>query len=101
MLFSDRIAHRRGATILPNNGVVDRFACYTIPDNGGLPLVGDTNSGNIRCRQVRLCKSQGDSRHLCFPDLNRIMLDPSGRRVYLPMFLLADRDDGTIVVEDD
>ena len=41
------LANFRRAPALPDNGVVNRPACLFIPDNGGFPLVCDSDCRDL------------------------------------------------------
>src|SRR5690606_34960325 len=47
----ERITPRRRASVLPDNGIIDRLARIAIPDQRGLPLIGDADGRNILRRQ--------------------------------------------------
>ena len=66
-----------GTAILPYNGIVNGFFCIYIPNDGGLTLIGDTNSGNVQTVDIDSRDSLGDDRSLGRPDLIRIVLHPS------------------------
>ena len=41
------LAQRRGAAVLPDDGVVDRLAGGAVPDTRGLALIGDADAGDV------------------------------------------------------
>src|SRR5690606_11151909 len=82
------LAERRGATVLPDNGLVDGAPRASIPDYSGLALVGDTNARHLlRChaslRQCRATDLQGDT-----PDLLSVMFNPATGGIMLGELLL-------------
>ena len=46
----------RRPAALPDNGVAYRLARFPVPQNGGFPLIGDADGGDIRGRQFALLK---------------------------------------------
>jgi hypothetical protein len=71
-----------------------------IPDHGRLALVGDPDSRDVTPTDPRTLES--GSHHLlrAFPNLHRIVFDPSRLRVDLLMLALIHRDDIALAVED-
>ena len=65
------------ATILPDNGVVNRLTSIAIPYDSGLPLIRNADGGQICCfdrSRLQSLQGYGDlGRH----DLFRIVLDPA------------------------
>src|SRR5580704_8906074 len=41
------VAERRGATVLPDNRVVNRLSGFAVPYDGGLSLIGNPECGNV------------------------------------------------------
>ena len=71
--FGQVLAHRRSATILPHDGIVQRFARAAVPGNNGLTLIGNAN----RCyRLVDLRTQLSERLHRGRPDLCRVVFDP-------------------------
>src|SRR3982074_1318687 len=56
---SQFVAERRGATILPNDCVMNRFTGFAIPNNGGFALIGDADAGDIFGRGAGATESLG------------------------------------------
>ena len=46
-LLFQPIAVISGASVLPDNGVVNRLACFAVPQQCGLSLIGDAYAGNL------------------------------------------------------
>ena len=67
-----------GATILPDQGPVDRLACRSIPEEAGLPLVGDADRPDAIGGHAGLGKRALDRRTDRGPDLLHIMLHLAG-----------------------
>ena len=47
------LAERGGSSVLPDDCIIDRFARLAIPDERRLALIGDTDGGNVSCRNSR------------------------------------------------
>src|SRR4030081_1712288 len=87
-----------GASVLPDDRVVDRLACLAVPHHRGLALVGDADGRDVLSvylREGALYDPLGP-----LPDLHRVVLYPTWLRIDLLMFLLRDGDDLAAVVED-
>ena len=78
------------AAALPDNGVVDRLAGVTVPDDGRLALVRDTDGGDVLRRRADLVHSRQRHAELGRPDLVGVMLDPAGLGEILGELLLRD-----------
>ena len=87
------VAEGGGAAALPDNGVVDRLAGPGVPQNSGLPLVGDADGGDLlgvdvggihRLRQGPLFRG---------PDLQGIVFHPAGLGIDLVEGMLGPGDD--------
>ena len=91
-LFPDHVAaaaahqviHNLGCPpALPYNGIPDAFPGLPVPEEGGLPLVRDSDRGDfsrIHPAQLHRFPEAGDLR---VQDVPRIMLHPAGLRVML------------------
>ena len=88
------------APALPNDGVVDRTAGGFVPDNGGLPLVGDSNGGDLLRGDTGLGQGLGQHGGLAGPDLHRVMFHPARLGVVLGKFPLSQADDILFPVKD-
>ncbi len=87
------------ARVLPDDGVVVRFASLSIPDDRGLTLVGDPHPSEIAGPHVRCSHSSTDDLFCSLPNLKRIVLDPSRLRVDLFVFLLCHTDRAALAIE--
>src|ERR1700749_3766658 len=85
--------------VLPDDRVVDWMTGFTIPDNGGLTLVGNADSGNRRAIQARTRDGLGGDPCLGRPDFLRVVLDPTRLRINLSKFLLRHRHYIALAVE--
>ena len=101
LVASQFVTDLLGTGILPHNGVIDRVAGVLVPHHGGLALVGDSNGSQLVAVDVGLGQRESDDIANSFPDLDRVVLNPSGTREDLLEFLLADGHDLARVVEDD
>ena len=73
-----------GAPVLPDDGVIDRFAGLTVPDDGGLALVGDADGGDLAGGLDRLAAG----RQRGVPEVLRIVFNPAALRKMLGELLL-------------
>ena len=80
------LAQLRRAAALPHDGVVHRPAGGLVPENGGLPLVGDADAGNVRLQALRRL---GRRPALRLPDLHGVMLHPAGLGIKLAEGILG------------
>ena len=80
---------------------MDRIARRSIPDDRRLALVGDPNRRNLVCFDARLGESAARGAKLTFPDLQRIVLDPTGIGEMLRKFVAVFRRDAPIALEED
>ena len=86
--LTEFVACSRRAAVLPDDGVIDRLARFTIPDDGRLALVGDAHRRDISRPYLGLAKHFNGGAELRCENLERIMFHPSGLRVDLREFLL-------------
>src|SRR5436190_6680220 len=84
------IAKVGSAAILPNNSVVNGVSGSAIPDHRGFTLIGHTDGGNISCFQSGFSQHFSGDSQLAGPNLERIVLDPSGLGKNLPKLLLSN-----------
>src|SRR5438309_2350752 len=89
-----------GASVLPDDGVVDRLARAAVPDNSCFALVGDTHRGDVLAAQSAPGKCALDHFLGALPDLLRIVLDPARAGVDLLMLLLIDGHHVALVTKD-
>ena len=76
----------RGAPVLPDDGIVDRFAGGALPDDGSLALVGDPYGDRHDAPFAGTFNHGGGHLDCCLPDILRIMLDPPVIGVMLQKF---------------
>ena len=95
------LAQGRGAAALPDDGVVHRPACLPVPNDGGLPLVGDPDSRHLGGVHPALGQHLGEDTVLAGIDLHGIMLHPAGLWVVLSKFPLGQADNILLPVEQD
>ena len=88
-----------GAAALPDDGVGDGLAGGLIPDNGGLPLVGDADGGNILRGDAQLFHGGPGDLQGGGPDLLRVVLHPAGVGEDLAEFLLGSGADVSRMVK--
>ena len=99
-VLGQRIADPVRARVLPDDGVVVRFAGCRIPDHGGLALVGHANGGDVTRLDADLLKGAFNHVLGASPNLHRIVLDPAGFGVNLLVLHLMNTDDAATVVEE-
>src|SRR5690606_7940753 len=100
-LLREPSTKRRGAPVLPDNGVVDRLSGRLVPDNDSFALIGNTDRRNVRGVELRLAQCRPCRPKHGRPDFFRIVLDPAGCRIVLCEFLLSKADDSHLRVEHD
>src|ERR1041385_3406437 len=88
-------------SILPNNGVVNRVTCGTVPNYSSLSLICDTDGFDIRAVDTHFYRCFGGNAGLGRPYLIRIVFYPSWLGKYLCKFFLSNRPDLTLVVKYD
>src|SRR5579862_3907858 len=88
--FSDIIGDAR---ILPRKRIRDWLAGFSIPNEGGLALIGNSNRGKVSRPEAGFRHRLSDYGARVLPDFHGIMFDPSGLRVNLFMFSLRDGQD--------
>ncbi len=65
-----------GSAILPDDCVVDRLACFPVPDDGRFPLVGNAHRRQVTSPYARLAQNLNHRAHLRGKDVEGIMLNP-------------------------
>ncbi|CRK50344.1 hypothetical protein RHCRD62_110024 [Rhodococcus sp. RD6.2] len=100
LVAGEFLAQFGGAGVLPDDGVVHRFARGAIPHDGRLALIGDADRGEVRMGEVTF--GEGARHHLAgaAPDLARVVFDPPGLGEDLTVFLLRGGDHAAGVIED-
>ena len=76
-LVEELLCERRGAAVLPDDGVVDGLAGVAVPDDGGLALVGDAERGDVARANASLAEDLDGGAELRGQDLEGIVLDPA------------------------
>ena len=90
-----------GAHVLPDDRVADGLAGLPIPDDDGLTLVRDADGSHVAWAHARgLGRAAHDVLH-ARQDLERIVLDPAGPRIDLPVLGLVLAGDPPLAVEED
>jgi hypothetical protein len=87
------------ATILPDNGVVNRLTGIPIPYDGRLPLISNADGSHIGCFDLSCLQSLQSYRDLGGYDLFRIVLDPAWLRKDLIELPLRNGADSARFVE--
>jgi len=78
------------AAILPHNRIVDRPATRAIPHHRGFALIGDPDRGDITRGNASVGQRGAHGCDHARPDLLRIVLDMTRRRIDLAKLLLCD-----------
>ena len=98
----EQLVHDGGrAAALPDDGVVHRAAGGTLPQDGGLALVGDADARNVAGVHAALGDHLVHHAVLAGPDLHGVMLYPALMRVDLLKFPLLHTEDVLLVVKED
>ena len=78
---AQRLAGRRGAPVLPDDGVADRLAGGAVPDDRRLALVGDADARRCRSAASRALASASRAVASCELQISRrVVLDPARLR---------------------
>lgn len=88
-----------GAAVLPDYGVIDRFAGGGVPHHGRLTLVGDAYAGDVQTVDSQLSNGLRDDRGLAGPDLPGVVLDPAWFWEMLCKFFLCHAPGAPLVVK--
>ena len=86
---------------LPHDGVVHRLSGLLVPDNGGLPLVGDADGSDIAVTRPDFAHGLQHDGELRGPKLHGVVFHPAGLGVDLPELLLGSAAGGPLAVEQD
>jgi hypothetical protein len=81
--------------------VVNRFAGLTIPDDGRFALIRDADGRDVLWPHLGPPERLDRNADLRRPDFLWVVLDPPGRRKHLCEFLLGDRANRAVTIEDD
>ena len=90
----------RSTTTLPDDGIVNRLPGLFIPNDGGFPLIGDTNSSYLGRVNTGFFQSFSQYTALGSPDFYCIVLNPAWLGIVLGKLLLCYANDVTIMVKD-
>ena len=86
---------------MPHDRIIDRFSGLTVPNDGSLSLIGDTNSLDVAGFELRFFESTLRDLQLAAPDLRGIVLDPTWLGINLLKFFLSNRNYASFVIEYD
>ena len=100
-ILRQRAAEGRAATILPHDGVVDGFAGFAIPYDGGFALVGNSECDDVAGPHLRFAEHFDSRRELRRENVVGIMLDPAFVGIDLLEFMLRHAYDFAGMVEED
>ena len=95
------LAQGGGAAALPHDGVGDGPAGLPVPDDGGLPLVGDADGGQLLRGHPGLGQHLRQDGILGGPDLHGVLLHPAGLGIDLGELPLGGADDVLLPVKED
>ena|ERR1700722_19733561 len=93
------LAEIGGATVLPDNRVVDRLTGFAIPHNSSLALIRDADRGQIGGTRSESAQSLERDRDLGGRYLLGIVFDPTRLRKNLVELPLRDRSDRALAVK--
>src|SRR3546814_18960228 len=79
---------------------VNRLAGCTVPQHGGLALVGDAECIDLVGGEAGIGERPLHAGHRVVPDVHRIVLDPAGLRERLRQFALRGATLAAIDIED-
>ena len=100
-LAPEFVAERRGPAVLPDDGVVDRLARDSIPDDGRLALVADADAADLEIGVPERGDGLGHDGRLRRPDFDGLLFYPARLGEILRKFFLTGYHDVAFVVEDD
>ena len=89
-------ADRRRDSALPHDRVRHRSTGMPVPEHRRLALIGDTDRGQVVCRQPRTSDGLARDCQLRRPDGLRIVLDVPGWKKYLGEFLLCGGSNASV-----
>src|SRR5664279_1025854 len=98
---AQRVAHRRGAAVLPDDRVRKGTPRRAFPEQRRLALVRDADGRDVAAGDARHRQRLVHGVRLRRPDLRRIVLDPAGLGIDLPELLLGHAGHGPAAVEDE
>src|SRR5262249_4206255 len=88
-----------GAPALPHDCVMNRLACFPIPDNCGLAVISNSDGDNLIGLHPGISQYHVCSVDLRRPDIFRAMLYPAGSWIELLEFLLSNRGCAPLSIE--
>ncbi len=95
------LADGGGAAALPDDGVADRPPGVPFPNDGGFPLVGDADAGNLLGVDAALGQHLHQHPVLGGVDFHGVVLHPAGMGVVLGKFLLGQPHNVLLLVKED
>ena len=101
ILGNQFVLHISSSAALPYNCVVNRLSGLSVPYDGGLTLVSNTDCSDVLISSTNLLHSLAGNQELCLPDFAGIMLYPAGLRIVLGELLLSNRAHLTLLIEKD
>ena len=90
-----------GASILPDNCVIDRLTSVLIPHHRGLTLIGDAHCGNLVMVYLTVCHRHCSGFTHVIPNLNGVVLNPACLGENLLVLKLTHRNDLARLIEKD
>src|SRR5579883_1017484 len=93
------IAVNSSAAILPDDRIMNRLACFAIPDYRGFSLIGNPDSSNITGSDTNTRQGFISNAHLGRPNFISIMLHPTRMRKDLLKLFLSNGQDIAITVK--
>src|SRR5207237_1683777 len=100
-LSSMLLDHRGRTGVLPDDRPAQRVARTPVPQHGRLALVGDPDGGDLLGADIGVRERLRYHALEGVPDLDGVVLDPSGPGEVLLVLVLGDRHQPTAVVEED
>src|SRR6516225_11461446 len=98
---SDLVASRRRTTALPDDGAVQRVACFSVPQYDGFTLVGNADGCYVLGARAGLSQGLLPNAQLRTPDFLWIVFHPARLWVILLEFLAGARANAAVVVKQD
>ena len=99
--LSQLVTSRRGAAVLPDDGVPQGPPRAPVPEQRGFALVGDADGGDVGGGEAGGIERLGGYLALRMPDLHGVVLHPARLREDLAEFLLGDSKNTPITAEGD
>jgi hypothetical protein len=99
--FAQAAAKIGGATVLPDNRIVDRLPGRSVPNQCGFALIGDADCDDVIWPKARLFNRCTACARGGRPQIGRVMLDPAGIGEMLRELFLRCGDDPHRTVKND